>query len=98
MDISGNSDCVEGMGNDLVGRQFGQRCPRIRSILAAFHSCASPLRHCHHTFLVERAGMSAARKSPFMVGCSSAAISGNNEASEFVTEAFRPVQHGQLDP
>ena len=66
----------------------------VRSLILADHSWSGPSGHIHQTFLLLPATTSAGVRSPFFVGCHSAAISEEKASSEFVTDTRCPAQHG----
>ena len=60
-----------------------------------FHTCRPFVAQRHQTTRPEPIVTSAGRSEPFFVGCHSAAISGNINASEFVEDGRLPAQNGQ---
>jgi len=57
--------------------QYGQPVPLpVRLLGGATHSWSGPLSHVHHTFLEDPATTWSGVRSPFLVGCHYAAISG----------------------
>src|SRR5262249_23139725 len=67
----------------------------VREWTEACHSWSRPLAHSHQTRKPDRATTLLGVRSPFFVGCHSAAMPGKSEAKELVIETFRPLQYGQ---
>ena len=79
--------------------QQGQPWPRnVRCPIQSSHSWSGPSGHFHQTFLPEPATTPVGNRSPFLVGCHSAAISGNSDARLLVTETAWPAQAGHPEP
>ena len=77
--------------------RFMQKGQRVwcRLAMAVAHSWSGPSGHFHQTRLPEPQPTPAGVRSPFFVGCHSAAISGATTAREFVEEMRLSAQNGQ---
>ena len=83
----------------LAALQKGQPFPRFtRGCIRASHSCSGFVEHLHQTFRALPGVTLAGVRSPFFVGCHSAASFGNSAASEFAASAYCPAQNGQPFP